>query len=178
MAAIKNAKNPNALRYWNQCMDKASVGQNDAQTLYVESLNCLQKSYLSQKTMDGAPIASTSDIANSKFASRQKASNEYLLDKVPDISNRLRSEFLPRNIRTLKVITAVSPVLNQKIVKSDNICGQSPLKTFASTSIAVHNVKENGTGNFGSEYMSLFQNNILEASTATKTVCTEDIKRS
>ena len=48
-SADKNAKNTNALRYWNQCMDKTTQRQNNEQRLHVESSNSSKKSHLSRK---------------------------------------------------------------------------------------------------------------------------------
>ena len=100
-------------------MNKASIRQNNEQTLNVESLSYPEKSYLTQKALESSSIESTSDSVNNKFASESKAQNGKVI--VPDTTKRIRSASVPRTIRTLKVTATVtpSPVLNRKTVKSN-----------------------------------------------------------
>ena len=109
-------------------MDKASVRKSNEQRLPVESSNCPQISLLSQKPLDSAPSLSTPDSVNSKSATEPKAPSNDIQIKVPNIANRVRSESVPRTIRTLKVTATVtpSPVLNRKIMESD-VGGGKPL---------------------------------------------------
>jgi len=100
MASVKNAKNPIAMRYWENQKDRT----------YKESTNLL---------LETQGYANTpSHNANCKLDSMPKAA---IFAKVPDITTRVRSESLPETKRVLQVTVSVipSPVLNRKLTPSE-----------------------------------------------------------
>jgi len=98
--SVTNAKNPIAMRYWENQKDRT----------FKESTN------LPLETQGYAHTPSHN--ANCKLDSMPKAA---MFAKVPDITTRVRSESLPETKRVLQVTASVipSPVLNRKLTPSE-----------------------------------------------------------
>eukprot|EP00092_Neocalanus_flemingeri_P053231 GFUD01062505.1.p1 GENE.GFUD01062505.1~~GFUD01062505.1.p1 ORF type:complete len:530 (+),score=118.84 GFUD01062505.1:81-1670(+) len=119
-SAVEKATNPIALRYWNQCMDKAPERKAQEMTQEKESRN-----NLSTQTHMPPWVSSESYNVNSQTAVKPKSLTPQLQVKVPDITKRVRSESVPRGCQysRLNVSTEIvhhddpSPVTERRTIQ-------------------------------------------------------------
>jgi len=145
VAALRNTESPVALRYWNQCRGTTSEEENENR--WGKESKVVPGNSLSYS--DTKPYRS----AQCKVDAKPRLENA--MSKVPDITNRVRSESLPRTVRRFKVSATVSPSpelkrkVTTKVNEEDhvqtNITTTSPLPFYKpqDSSLVQHQQKEN-----------------------------------
>ena len=111
VAALRNTESPVALRYWNQCRGTTSEEENE---------NRWGKE---SKVMPGNSLSysDTQPYRSAQCKVDAKPRLENAMSKVPDITNRVRSESLPRTVRRFKVSATVTPSPELKRKATTNV---------------------------------------------------------
>merc|ERR1712013_660903 len=142
VAALRNTESPVALRYWNQCRGTTSEEENE---------NRWGKE---SKVVPGNSLSDTQPYRSAQCKVDAKPRLENAMSKVPDITNRVRSESLPRTVRRFKVSATVTPSpelkrkattkANEEDHAQTNITTTSPLPFYKphENSLVQHQQKE------------------------------------